>query len=79
MLTHISYFIFFCTHKCNLWQAWPYFWILTFFPLFWRLLDIESEMIKFASYYAGIALLVLITGYIQVSSASILLIDQHLG
>ncbi|CAD7690608.1 unnamed protein product [Nyctereutes procyonoides] len=30
------------------------------------LLDIESEMIKFASYYAGIALLVLITGYIQI-------------
>uniref|UniRef100_A0A8C8WWG4 Bile salt export pump n=1 Tax=Panthera leo TaxID=9689 RepID=A0A8C8WWG4_PANLE len=30
------------------------------------LLDIESEMIKFASYYAGIALSVLITGYIQV-------------
>ncbi|XP_045636266.1 bile salt export pump [Ursus americanus] len=30
------------------------------------LLDIESEMIKFASYYAGIALVVLITGYIQI-------------
>uniref|UniRef100_A0A667H817 Bile salt export pump n=1 Tax=Lynx canadensis TaxID=61383 RepID=A0A667H817_LYNCA len=30
------------------------------------LLDIESEMIKFASYYAGIALSVLITGYIQI-------------
>lgn len=30
------------------------------------LLDIESEMIKFASYYAGVALLVLITGYIQI-------------
>ncbi|XP_030885490.1 bile salt export pump [Leptonychotes weddellii] len=30
------------------------------------LLDIESEMIRFASYYAGIALVVLITGYIQI-------------
>ncbi|XP_027979016.1 bile salt export pump isoform X1 [Eumetopias jubatus] len=30
------------------------------------LLDIESEMIKFASYYAGIALVVLITGYMQI-------------
>uniref|UniRef100_A0A8D0SRX6 Bile salt export pump n=1 Tax=Sus scrofa TaxID=9823 RepID=A0A8D0SRX6_PIG len=30
------------------------------------LLDIESEMIKFASYYAGIAVAVLITGYIQI-------------
>ncbi|XP_042853243.1 bile salt export pump isoform X3 [Panthera tigris] len=30
------------------------------------LLDVESEMIKFASYYAGIALSVLITGYIQI-------------
>ncbi|XP_023045476.1 bile salt export pump [Piliocolobus tephrosceles] len=30
------------------------------------LLNIESEMIKFASYYAGIAVAVLITGYIQI-------------
>nr|KAF6493312.1 ATP binding cassette subfamily B member 11 [Rousettus aegyptiacus] len=30
------------------------------------LLDIESEMIKFASYYAGTAVAVLITGYIQI-------------
>ncbi|XP_021562013.1 bile salt export pump [Carlito syrichta] len=30
------------------------------------LLDIENEMIRFASYYAGIALVVLITGYIQI-------------
>ncbi|XP_037706014.1 bile salt export pump isoform X2 [Choloepus didactylus] len=30
------------------------------------LLNIESEMIKFASYYAGIGVLVLITGYIQI-------------
>uniref|UniRef100_A0A673U4I6 Bile salt export pump n=1 Tax=Suricata suricatta TaxID=37032 RepID=A0A673U4I6_SURSU len=30
------------------------------------LLDIESEMIKFAGYYAGIALAVLITGYFQI-------------
>ncbi|XP_068400037.1 bile salt export pump isoform X2 [Eschrichtius robustus] len=29
-------------------------------------LDIESEMIKFASYYAGIAVAVLVTGYIQI-------------
>uniref|UniRef100_A0A8C0DWR6 Bile salt export pump n=1 Tax=Balaenoptera musculus TaxID=9771 RepID=A0A8C0DWR6_BALMU len=29
-------------------------------------LDIESEMIKFASYYAGIAVVVLVTGYIQI-------------
>ncbi|XP_070279529.1 bile salt export pump isoform X1 [Myotis yumanensis] len=32
------------------------------------LLDIESEMIKFASYYAGTAVAVLITGYIQICS-----------
>ncbi|XP_032968590.1 bile salt export pump isoform X2 [Rhinolophus ferrumequinum] len=30
------------------------------------LLDIESEMIKFASYYAGTAVAVLITGYFQI-------------
>uniref|UniRef100_A0A2K5LGA0 Bile salt export pump n=2 Tax=Cercocebus atys TaxID=9531 RepID=A0A2K5LGA0_CERAT len=30
------------------------------------LLNIESEMIRFASYYAGIAVAVLITGYIQI-------------
>lgn len=36
-------------------------------------MDIESEMIKFASYYAGTAVAVLITGYIQVSSTYILL------
>ncbi|XP_053452714.1 bile salt export pump isoform X2 [Nycticebus coucang] len=30
------------------------------------LLNIESEMIKFASYYAGIAVAVLISGYIQI-------------
>ncbi|XP_032493470.1 bile salt export pump isoform X3 [Phocoena sinus] len=29
-------------------------------------LDIESEMVKFASYYAGIAVAVLVTGYIQI-------------
>ncbi|XP_007452679.1 PREDICTED: bile salt export pump [Lipotes vexillifer] len=29
-------------------------------------LDIESEMVKFASYYAGIAAAVLVTGYIQI-------------
>ena len=49
------------------------------FSLFWRLLDVESEMIKFSSYYGGTAVAVLITGYIQVSGASILLLDQHLG
>ncbi|XP_036176291.1 bile salt export pump isoform X4 [Myotis myotis] len=32
------------------------------------LMDIESEMIKFASYYAGTAVAVLITGYIQICS-----------
>ena len=36
-------------------------------------MDMESEMIKFASYYAGIAVAVLITGYIQVSDVFILL------
>lgn len=36
-------------------------------------------MIKFSGYYAGTAVAVLITGYIQVSSASVLLLDQHLG
>ncbi|XP_053774731.1 bile salt export pump isoform X3 [Desmodus rotundus] len=30
------------------------------------LLDVESEMIKFSSYYAGTAVAVLITGYIQI-------------
>uniref|UniRef100_A0A8C3FL19 Bile salt export pump n=1 Tax=Chrysemys picta bellii TaxID=8478 RepID=A0A8C3FL19_CHRPI len=34
--------------------------------LFYRFLDIESEMIRFASYYAGIGCLVLVLGYLQI-------------
>ncbi|ELK28187.1 Bile salt export pump [Myotis davidii] len=36
------------------------------------LMDIESEMIKFASYYAGTAVAVLITGYIQTGQLDII-------
>lgn len=46
---------------------------LNIFSLFLRLMDIESEMVKFASYYAATAVAVLIAGYIQVSSTYILL------
>lgn len=37
-------------------------------PLFFRLLDIEQEMTKFASYYAGTGCAVLVLGYLQVST-----------
>lgn len=42
-------------------------------------MDIEAEMVNFASYYAGVAVGVLVTGYFQVSDTCILFIDQHLG
>uniref|UniRef100_A0A8D2NIG0 Bile salt export pump n=1 Tax=Zonotrichia albicollis TaxID=44394 RepID=A0A8D2NIG0_ZONAL len=39
-----------------------------FFPFpFFRLLDIEQEMTKFAGYYAGIGCAILVLGYLQVS------------
>uniref|UniRef100_A0A8B9D198 Bile salt export pump n=1 Tax=Anser brachyrhynchus TaxID=132585 RepID=A0A8B9D198_9AVES len=39
---------------------------LTIFFFFFRLLDIEQEMTKFAGYYAGIGCAVLVLGYLQI-------------
>uniref|UniRef100_A0A8C0BF28 Bile salt export pump n=1 Tax=Buteo japonicus TaxID=224669 RepID=A0A8C0BF28_9AVES len=42
------------------------FFFFSFFFLFFRLLDIEQEMTKFAGYYAGIGCAILVLGYLQI-------------